>query len=131
MVIKGSCACGKVQYRVDGDLHDASSCHCSMCRKSSGSSSTAFAFFQPGTFSWVSGESNLGHYQSSPDMGSFFCGLCGSPLAGAYKGEVGWVALGSVDGHPNVKVEKHIFMASRASWETVPDQVKQYSEFPE
>jgi len=102
-----------------------------MCRKSSGSSSTAFALFPPGKFSWVSGEENLTHYQSSEDMGNFFCKLCGSPLAGTYKGEVGWVTLGGVDSDSSLKVEKHIFMGSRASWETTPDQAQQYAEFPE
>jgi len=64
-------------------------------------------------------------------MGSFFCKSCGSPLAGDYKGEVGWVTLGSVDGDPDIIVEKHIFMGSKASWETNFEQVAQYIEFPD
>jgi hypothetical protein len=64
-------------------------------------------------------------------MGSFFCKSCGSPLAGTYKGEVGWVTLGSIDGNPGIKVKKHIFMGSKALWETTPEQVQQYMEFPD
>lgn len=131
MAVNGSCACGIIHYVIDGELHDASSCHCSMCRKSSGSNSTAFALFTPGNFSWVSGEENLTHYQSSEDMGNYFCKVCGSPLAGSYKGDVGWVTLGSVDDDPGLKVEKHIFMSSRASWETAPEHVQQYDELPD
>lgn len=126
MTIKGSCTCGKVSYRIDGGLRDAASCHCSMCRKATGSHSSSFALFEPGTFAWTSGESLLSHYNSSEAMGTYFCSVCGSPLAGTYQGEVGWVNLGCVDGDPELKVEKHLFMASKASWETCPQDVLQF-----
>ncbi|MEW8509033.1 MAG: GFA family protein [Candidatus Thiodiazotropha sp.] len=62
-------------------------------------------------------------------MGTYFCRVCGSPLAGTYKGDVSWVTLGCVDGDPGIKVEKHIFMDSKAAWETNPDDVAQFEEF--
>jgi hypothetical protein len=130
MIVKGSCSCGKVSYEIDGKLHDAASCHCSICRKASGSQSSSVALFPSGKFSWLSGKELLSHYKSSEDMGTYFCSVCGSPLAGAYKGEVGWVTLGCVEGDPGIKVEKHIFMGSKALWETNPSDVLQYEEFP-
>lgn len=48
-----------------------------------------------------------------------------------FKGEVAWVTLGSVDGSPDVRVEKHIFMGSKAAWETASGEVQQYKEFLE
>lgn len=131
MTVKGSCCCGKVSYEIDGKLHDATSCHCSMCRKASGSQSSAFALFSPGKFSWVSGKELLSHYESSDDMGTYFCSVCGSPLAGTYKEEIGWVTLGCVEGNPRVKIEKHIFLGSKAPWETSPNDVLQYEELPD
>ncbi|MCG8040343.1 MAG: GFA family protein [Candidatus Thiodiazotropha endolucinida] len=129
MAIRGSCACGEVTYEVDGELHDAASCHCSMCRKANGAQSSAFALIEPGKLSWLTGESRLTHYNSSEAMGSLFCSRCGSPLAGTYQGVIGWVSLGCVDGEPGVKVGKHIFMGSRASWESNPGDVLQFDEF--
>ncbi|MCG7898355.1 MAG: GFA family protein [Candidatus Thiodiazotropha lotti] len=129
MAITGSCACGEVTYKIDGELHDAAACHCSMCRKASGSQSSAFALIEPGKLSWLSGEALLTHYQSSEAMGNFFCSRCGSPLAGTYQGVIGWVSLGSVDGEPGVKVEKHVFMGSKAAWETSPGDVLQFDEY--
>ena len=32
----GGCQCGKVRFRVEGALGDASICHCRMCQKASG-----------------------------------------------------------------------------------------------
>ena len=36
-MIRGSCLCGGVKYRITGQLSDARYCHCSMCRKAHGS----------------------------------------------------------------------------------------------
>lgn len=116
--------------QIDGKIHDATSCHCSICRKASGSHASSFARFDPAKFSWISGEDKLSHYKSSEDMGTIFCSVCGSPLAGTYKGLIGWVTLGCVDGDPELKVEKHIFMGSKAPWETNPSDVLRYDEFP-
>ena len=131
MTIKGSCSCGRVRYEIDGRLRDATSCHCSMCRKASGSQSSAFALLDPNEFSWVSGEDELTYYEPSEDMGALFCSQCGSTLAGTYKGELCWVALGCVESDPEIRVEKHIFMGSKAAWETNPEDVRQYEGFPD
>lgn len=131
MSIQGSCSCGSVKYEIDGLLHDATSCHCSMCRKASGSQSSAFALFEPKDFSWSLGEDELTYYKSSDDMGSFFCSRCGSPLAGTYKGDICWVTLGCIEGDPKITVAKHIFMGSKASWETNPNDVRQYEKYPD
>lgn len=129
MTIKGSCSCGSVSYEIAGKLNSAGSCHCSICRKASGSQSSAYAMFNPDEFSWSSDEGGLTYYQSSEDMGSYFCSKCGSTLGGSYKGDICWVTLGCVEGNPEIKVEKHIFMGSKASWETNPSDVLQYEEF--
>jgi hypothetical protein len=97
MSVRGSCACGKVAYKIDGKLHDAASCHCSMCRKSSGSQDSSFALFDQGGFSWLSGKEMLSHYKSAEDIGVVFCSVCGSTLGGTFKGEISWITLGCVD----------------------------------
>ena len=32
----GSCICGAVRFRVEGELPGPDACHCTICRKSSG-----------------------------------------------------------------------------------------------
>ena len=63
-------------------------------------------------------------------MGAYFCSKCGSTLCGTYKGDICWVTLGCVEGDPKIIVDKHIFMGSKASWETNPNDVTQYEEYP-
>jgi hypothetical protein len=40
------------------------------------------------------------------------------------------VTLGCVDGNPDVAIQRHIFVGSKASWETIPEGIPQYQEFP-
>jgi Uncharacterized conserved protein len=130
MAIKGSCFCGDVQYQIEGTLRDATSCHCSMCRKMFSSQASAHAFFEPDEFSWLMDESRLSHYQAGKKFGVCFCKRCGSTLGGTYKGTLCWVTLGCADGDPHISLGKHIFVDSKASWETIPDDVPQYAEWP-
>ena len=36
-MIRGSCLCGRVKYRINGALKRALNCHCSICHKAQGS----------------------------------------------------------------------------------------------
>ena len=36
-MLTGSCLCGGVRYAIDGELGAVTNCHCSLCRKMSGS----------------------------------------------------------------------------------------------
>jgi len=130
MSINGSCFCGEVKYKVEGSLRDAKSCHCSMCRKAFSSQASAFARLDAEDFSWISGEKLLTTYESKTGAGLQFCSKCGSTLSGTYKGNVMGVTLGCVEGDPKVEIGMHIFVGSKAVWETIPDGVLQYEEWP-
>ncbi|MEM8589102.1 MAG: GFA family protein [Pseudomonadota bacterium] len=130
MSIEGSCFCGAVRYKIDGELYDARSCHCSMCRKAFSAQASAFAFLNPDAFSWVAGEDLLTSYSSNAGAGLQFCSVCGSTLCGTFEGRVIGVTLGCVDGDPGVTLRMHIYVGSKASWETIPDGVPQYQEGP-
>ena len=130
MSIYGSCFCGEVKYEVDGSLKDAKSCHCSMCRKAFSAQASAFARLDTKDFSWISGSDKLTSYESKAGYGLQFCCKCGSTLCGTYNGKVIGVTLGCVDGDPEVELGMHIFVGSKAVWETIPDGVLQYEEWP-
>ncbi|MEE9411629.1 MAG: GFA family protein [Methylococcales bacterium] len=117
-------------YKINGKLRDARSCHCSRCRKAFSSQASAYALVEAKQFSWVSGEELLSSYESSSGAGLQFCSQCGSTLCGTYKGKVNGVTLGCIEGDPEIKLERHIFVGSKASWETIPEGVPQYEEWP-
>lgn len=63
MTTNGTCFCGEVTYKIEGKLKDATSCHCSMCRKMFSSQASAFAIIDPDDFSWLTGEDSISHYE--------------------------------------------------------------------
>jgi hypothetical protein len=126
--ITGECFCGEVKYSIDGRLHDARSCHCSRCRKAFNSQASAYAIVQSKEFHWISGENLLTSYVGKHGFGLQFCSKCGSTLTGVYMGEVHGVTLGCVNGDPEIKLGKHIYVGSKATWEVIAKGVPQYDE---
>ena len=130
MTINGSCFCGQVTYKIEGELRNAESCHCSMCRKMFSSQASAHALVKPEEFSWLNGELKLTNFVAQEDFKLHFCSECGSTLGGSYKDKVSWITLGCLDENPTIKIEKHIFVGSKANWEIIPEGVPQYDEWP-
>ena len=130
MAITGECFCGDVTYRINGQLRDARSCHCSRCRKAFSAQASAYAEVVPGTFEWLSGEQLLSTYEGSQGFGLRFCSRCGSTLCGIYEGEVHGVTLGCVNGNPDVEIGMHIFVGSKAAWEVLPEGIVRFEEGP-
>ncbi len=130
MTLTGSCFCGAVAYKIEGTLRNARSCHCSMCRKAFNGQASVFAQIDPDQFSWVAGEKLLTSYESTKGAGLQFCSLCGSTLCGTQNNKVIGVTLGCVDGDPEIALDMHIFVGSKASWEIIPEGVPQYEVWP-
>lgn len=128
--ITGGCFCGAVTYAYDGTLKDARSCHCSRCRKAFNAQASAYALIDDDLFRFVTGEDELTTYSNEGGFGLQFCKRCGSTLCGVYQGDVHGLTLGCIDGDPPVKLERHIFVASKASWETIPTGVPSFEEHP-
>jgi len=128
MAITGECFCGEVQYRVSGVLRDARSCHCSRCRKAFSSQASAYALVNPQEFKWLSGESLLTSCVNKDGFGFKFCSKCGSTLCGVVNKIIHGVTLGCVNGDPEIELDRHIYVGSKASWEIIPEGVPQYQK---
>ncbi len=125
-LLTGGCFCGEITYQINGPLRDARSCHCSRCRKAFSAAASAYAVVDAGTFEWMSGQDRLTTYASHDGYGFQFCSQCGSTLCGIHNGEVHGVTLGCVNGDPDIKSIRHIFVGSKASWDVIADGVPQY-----
>jgi len=129
--ITGECFCGAVKYRISGSLRDARSCHCSRCRKAFSSQASAYALVDPTEFEWLNGQQFLSSYVGEYGYGYQFCTICASTLCGIFNEQIHGVTLGCINGDPEIELSRHIYVDSKAKWETIPEGVPQYREGPE
>ncbi|CAA0092376.1 Uncharacterised protein [Zhongshania aliphaticivorans] len=130
MAITGECFCGSIKYQIDGKLKDARSCHCSRCRKVFSGQASAYALVESSEFTWLQGRELLTSFSSSPEYGFQFCSLCGSTLCGTYQGLPHGVTLGCLNGDPEVDIDYHLYVGSKAQWEILPHGIKAFNEGP-
>lgn len=130
MAFEGECFCGAIAYRIAGDLVEPRCCHCSRCRKAFSGSGSAYAEVVPAEFAWVRGESELATYGDTRRFALRFCKICGSTLCGYYAGTIHGITLGSLNGEPEVVIEKHIFVDSKAAWDVIGDSAPQFRAGP-
>ena len=131
MTIQGSCLCGTVRFEIDGPFSMMMSCHCSMCRKHHGAPFVTFAGAPLEGFRWLSGESSLRYYASSPGGQRSFCSVCGSvgPMLMPSMG-LAVVPAGMLEGDPGIRPQAHLFVGSKAPWHEISDSLPQHEAFP-
>ncbi|KAF9522451.1 Mss4-like protein [Crepidotus variabilis] len=124
VIRRGSCICKAVRYTITGDPITFRVCHCSHCKKASGSAFLANAFFEEKNLQIVEGRDSLTTY---PDMGTssghplerFFCNKCGSNVflrslaPEAVKKNLRIVALGTLDDEVDWLPRKELFPENR------------------
>ncbi|MEO1092315.1 MAG: GFA family protein [Pseudomonadota bacterium] len=130
MALTGSCFCGRIAYEVRGPLRDARSCHCSRCRKAFSAQASAYALVETGTFSWIDGEDLLTSFVGDDGVGLQFCSVCGSTLCGVVDGKVHGITLGCLNEDPGLQLRLHLFVGSKAAWETLPHDADCHDAFP-
>ena len=129
-LVEGSCNCRKVKFNVSQPLADVYVCHCSICRKSTGSGGIAVAVVPSSSLSWLEGQSSIQTW-SKPDHDwlTNFCITCGSPLPGKNDDETTYIPVSLLDsGYENLQVKHHIWVGSKAIWEEIGDSGKEHQE---
>ena len=131
-ILKGSCLCGSVTFQVSGEPKRFYHCHCSRCRKATGTGHASNLFVQPGTLEWLAGQEQIRAFKV-PQAIRFtnnFCGTCGSRLPRQAKdSDMVMIPTGSLDDEPTLKPQARIFSASRASWSCTGDELPVYPEY--
>ena len=121
---KGSCLCGAVQVRVQGDLPRPTACHCTACRKHSGHFEASIDI--PRTALQIHGADHVRWYQSSEKVRRGFCGTCGSSLFwDPIHQDWTAVAMGMFDGATHTKLSTHIFVSEKGDYYEIGDGLPQ------
>jgi len=131
-MLRGSCLCGGVRYEISGPLSYPLNCHCSMCRKAHGAAFRSRARVKADDFRWMQGAELVTYYESSPGNHRGFCRVCGSPLLSRFDNDPRsyGLPLGALDDDPGIKPGFHVFVASKAPWYDITDELPQFAELP-
>jgi hypothetical protein len=129
--VRGSCLCGGVAFELTEAPALARFCHCSRCRKARAAAHASNLVGAADGLSWLRGTELLRSYKV-PEARFFtqvFCRVCGGklPRVDPERG-IAVLPLGSLDDDPGRGPEHHIFVASKAPWFEITDDLPQHAE---
>jgi hypothetical protein len=131
--VRGSCLCGGIEFEITGTPRGATYCHCSRCRKTRGTGHAANLIVPLDGLRFLRGEELLTKYRfpEAKFYAHWFCRVCGSTMPRFDEGRgFAIVPMGSYDGDPGIRPERHIHVASKAVWETISDDLPQFEAGP-
>ena len=129
--LTGSCLCGAVVIQVPDEFEYMGNCHCSECRKFTGSDYSSVGGISSSKYQLVQGQDELATYQKSEETELAFCQCCGSSLfSRKLKTAKHNIRLGILDSVPTHKPNFHIFVGSKAPWLDICDGLTQFEQGP-
>ncbi|WP_028007155.1 GFA family protein [Solimonas flava] len=131
--IHGGCLCGAVRFAIDPPFQKMIHCHCSRCRKGSGTGHATNLTADAAQLRWLAGEDAISRYElpSAKAFGKWFCRHCGAPLPRLRRNStLVVIPAGSLDTPPPLTPTDHIFWASRAPWACGSGGLPTHDEYP-
>ena len=127
----GKCLCGELEIKIKGEISDIIHCHCSLCRKNSGTAFATNGFINSSEFEIVSGRKNLSKFSFKPGRNRHFCTSCGSPVYSSNEQDPTRyrIRLGIIDSDITERPISHNFVSSKANWEELDVELPRYDSF--
>jgi hypothetical protein len=128
---QGSCLCGAVTIEVHGSIDSIIHCHCSKCRKSSGTAYATNGFIATSALRIVTGQQLLSAYESAPGKHRHFCQICASPVysSNAKVPDKLRLRLGILDSDITERPISHNFVSSKACWDDLDAALPRYDSY--
>lgn len=127
----GKCLCGAVQFNIDKTSLKAYQCHCSLCRKQSGTYSNLGSIIPKSSFRFLQGSEEITSWVKENGFRSDFCSRCGSPVPNILRDtEYYWIPIGLLEHDENIELISHIYLNSKAHWEKESPNAERHLEFP-
>jgi hypothetical protein len=116
-----------VRYRAVGTPSQRTSCHCLICRKTSGAPFLPWASFRRSDFGFTSEQPAF--FESTPHGVRTFCATCGTPLTcelAEFPEEVD-VTICSMDEPESLAPEDHTWTARQLPWVKLADRLPRHA----
>ncbi len=129
-LLNGTCLCGAASYEVADAFHYAMNCHCSNCRRRTGSAFKPIAGI-PRHALQLTCAPHAVQIQGDGSGHDAQCATCGSLLYSVVR-DGAWVhvAMGTLVDTPTIRPSAHIFVASKAEWFVITDDLPQFEGLP-
>ncbi|WP_179079008.1 GFA family protein [Shewanella sp. UCD-KL12] len=125
---QGKCLCGEVEVSIKGKISDIIHCHCSLCRKNSGTAYATNGFVNSEDFNVVKGLEKLSQFSFKPGRTRHFCQHCGSPVYSTNSDDKSRIRLrlGILDTAILERPMSHNFVSSKANWDDLDAEIPRY-----
>ena len=125
-MLAGKCFCGAVHYTVADEFLYAMNCHCSNCRRTTGSAFKPFAGIARDKLSISSGDDKVMIYGDATGHDAH-CRRCGSLLYSVVRdGAYAHVAMGTLVDEPSIRPERPHLRGIQGPWFSITDDLPQY-----
>lgn len=126
-MLTGGCFCGEVRYEASGTPFHETSCHCTICRRTTGAAFVTWFSVRRTEFRFTRGE--LRRFESTTHGARSFCPRCGTQLTFELEGldeiDITTCSLDSPDALPP---KDHTYVKSKLGWVNPADDLPQYRE---
>ena len=134
MKLTGTCACGKILYRLNRIPMYVNCCHCRWCQRETGAAFALNAMIETINVEMLSGEVELVDTPSESGGGQKIarCPSCQIALWSHYAGAgdlLSFIRVGTLDSPDVLPPDVHIFTQSKQPWVVIPDGMSSYEEY--
>ncbi|MCC2601963.1 GFA family protein [Sphingopyxis yananensis] len=133
--IKGGCNCGAVRYQINRNPMTVAICHCSNCRRQSGSAFSVNVII-PAAAMHISG--TLTTYtdhdtDSGQPVDRQFCAQCGSPICSLSSAspQIAIIKAGTADDPARLTPAIHVWTSTALPWVNIPADLPQFARNPQ
>lgn len=132
-MITQACVCGDVRWAFRPPFHFFQLCHCSRCRKRSGSAHAANVAVRADQLEWLAGGDLVQTFQleTAKSWGNAFCRRCGSAAPWLTRNGRAWIVpVGGLEEDPGARPTRNLHFASRAPWYVHASSLPFFDEDP-
>ena len=128
---QGSCLCKSIKFELKGEPNSFFFCHCTRCRKVSGTVHASNLFYQGSSLEWLSGKDKVKTYAlANTHFKNSFCTECGSQVPTEINDHKTMIPAGCLDTDVHIEPNAHIFCDSQANWEESIETTKKFNKLP-
>jgi hypothetical protein len=131
--VSGQCLCRSVRFEARPPYSAFRYCHCSRCRKASGSAHAANLFLPEAQFKWTAGEALVKRYPlpGAKTFAVWFCSQCGTRVPHLIPARNEFlIPAGLLENDPGMRPEHSIFWGSKAPWYMETHDLPKFAERP-